>query len=195
MIWPAPEVPFFYCEGRFFKAVLGVAGSFRHGFGYTREIEIRGSSLPPLQVHLVLDLDLADPRLSVKVPDLARLPLLHPFRHDGGAMKYRVISDDIVEILEMRGELTDEWPYANYPEHLSSSTFDLTEPQSCSREEFAEPLYQGISPEHFDHFIAVVPDGTAYGCGLWQEDGNVLVNAMFCFDPATRVVETYNECD
>ncbi len=194
MIWPAPMVPYFHSQGHFFKAMIGAEGSYQHYFGHTREIEIVNPTCEPVQLHLILDLYLRDSRLSLTIPDLTRLPLLHPFRHDGGFLKYRVISDNSVEILEIKGPLAEGWPYVNYPDRFQPARFDLTDSFPCSREEFDEPMYQGVLPEHLGHFIAVLPDDTNRTPGLWQEDGNVLVNAVFCFNQITRIVETYNEC-
>lgn len=190
-----PNTPFIYADGSLLETSIGIQGVFHHSFGHSREIQVINGLGKPVVAHLILDLDLADPRLSLVIPGLSRLPLLHPFRHDGGMMKYRLISDDLIEILEIRGELSEDWPYADYPERFAVVPFDLGDPQPCAREHFDEQLYQGVPNNHWSQFIVVIPEANCYGQGLWQPDSDVPVNAMFYFDPVSRVVVTNNECD
>jgi len=196
MVWPPPSVPYFNSQGRFFKADWDRAGRYGHIIGHSRDIRIRSTLKRRAHLHLVLDLDLTDPRVGIPAVDLLRLPLLHPFRHDGGAAKYRVLADDTIELLEINGRILDGWPYGDYPERFAPRPFDVTEPVPCTREEFDEPMLQSVNDEHLGWFIAVVPDARIDGKhGLWSDSGGECINAVFAFDRKSRIVETYNECD
>jgi hypothetical protein len=195
MIWPAPRVPYFYSQGRFLKAEWGRPGSFHHSCGHARDIETLNELRKTARLNLALDLDFADSRLGFPAVGLTRLPLLHPFRHDGGSAKYRVISDEVIELLEITGKITHDWPYEKYPDRFAPHRFDLTDPVPCTVAEFEESMMQGIQPKHAGQFIAVLPDIRLGPRGLWSEAGGYTVNAVFAFDRRTRIVETYNETD
>jgi hypothetical protein len=195
MVWPPPQVPYFFSQNRFLKADWDRPGRFRHTCGHARKIEVLNELGKRALLHLVLDLDFADARLGFPAVGLTRLPLLHPFRHDGGSAKYRVISNEVIELLEITGKITHDWPYENYPERFAPHRFDLTDPVPCRLAEFEESMMQGVQPKHAGQFIAVLPDMLIGSRGLWSEEGGYTVNAVFAFDRRTRIVETYNETD
>jgi hypothetical protein len=195
MVRPAPRVPYFYSQGRFLEAEWDRPGSFRHSAGHARDIEVRNELRKPARLHLALDLDFADSRLGFPAVGLTRLPLLHPFRHDGGSAKYRVITNEVIELLEITGRISHDWPYEGYPDRFAPHRFDLADPVPCTVAEFEESMMQGIQPKHAGQFIAVLPDIRLGSRGLWSDAGGCTVNAVFAFDRRTRIVETYNETD
>lgn len=196
MLWPPPSDTYFYCRGTLVESVPGEQGSFAHAAGHARDVAIRTRLRKRHCLHLALDLDLGDSRLGLAVPGLTRLPLLHPFRHDGGSAKYRVVADDAIELLEIDRPILADWPYEDYPDRFAPQPFDLKEPKPCTFPDFAGTTMQGIEAEHAERFIVILPDRKIDGRhGAWSPDGGECVNAIFTFDPATRIVDTFNETD
>lgn len=66
----------------------------------------KGTTVP---LHIIIDLNLNDPKCPLKIEGLNRLPLYYPLKYDtgGAAIQYKVLSDDEIEIIFMSNEQPD----------------------------------------------------------------------------------------
>jgi hypothetical protein len=73
--------------------------AFEHRFGGP---PIHQGTTPPgskQPLHLLYTFDIADPLVPVKIPHTRYLPLYYCFSYNAGAVGYRVVSDEAIEIL------------------------------------------------------------------------------------------------
>jgi hypothetical protein len=79
----------------------GVPGDYGHEFGGDAPHDGVVPAECPHPVHLFYHLDLSDPRLGVELPhsQLTYLPLYYALGNLGGPFRYRVVSDDRIELL------------------------------------------------------------------------------------------------
>ncbi len=191
-----PDVPFFYFQGRRFEALLGTRGPYAHAFGGPMRLRCVHKLRQTPILHMVLTLDLRDPRLGLSECALSTLPLVFPFRYDNGAITYSVGKAGEIRIVALEGSYADDWPYPNYPPRFPRLRFDLTEPIAATREDFEQDMVQGLRKDQREHFVAVVPPNEAYGFGLWRPDDHYGdIHVVFLLDAKKGTVEAYNCCD
>jgi hypothetical protein len=92
------------------------ASEFRHRVGGASSrlglIPIRGVS----PIHLVMTLDLTDPRVPFPQPGVSELPLFFPFEYDGSRLSYRIVDDNSIEITEQpERDAVVGFPFEDYP--------------------------------------------------------------------------------
>ena len=109
------------------RVVPDVAGPFQHTFGGTpthRGIKPRGSSQP---LHLLYTFDMKDPLVPIRMRGVRYLPLYYGFVYNAGAVGYRVVSDDEIQILYMETKRVEpDFPYENYPGEFPEVPVSLT---------------------------------------------------------------------
>lgn len=109
------------------RVVPNVPGPFHHRFGGTpvhRGIKPRGNSQP---LHLLYTFDTKDRLVPVRVRGARYLPLYYCFPYNGGAVGYRVISDEEIKILYLQTKHVEpDFPYENYPNEFPETPVSLT---------------------------------------------------------------------
>ena len=93
--------PFFWHEGSACHIVVGEPGIYEHRFGGPLELVVADFPDEQRPLHRVLTLDLTDPRLEIRVPSVRLLPLLYGFVFDGCELRYQILSDKEVQVLEL----------------------------------------------------------------------------------------------
>lgn len=98
-------------------------------------------TIPPgcgKRVHLFYELDLADPLIEVGPPraGITRLPLYYPLGNTGGYFKYRVVSDNQIEMLSQPYPDPEKYlpkpypkPFPQEPIYLQPIGFDPKDPE------------------------------------------------------------------
>lgn len=110
---------------------IGKSGKYKHTFGgslFEHGIEIPKASFP---LHLIYRLDLSDPAISIDIPDVKFLPLLHAVTYACDC-SYRVISDKEIELFDpldkehlyVAHEAPDKFPSA--PTSFARQPYDPT---------------------------------------------------------------------
>lgn len=171
-----------------------------HRFGGPLALEVRGAPQETPPLHRVVTLSLADPLVGLEMKGISELPLVYGFVFDGCRMKYRVVSNDVIEILELDpSEPSDDWPYERFPRTLPTKHFAWIDEGSIDPEHVEELSWQGF--DGFDDFdpnksvVLIVPECTDYGVSLWGGEGDGgLIQVIFEVDPKQRVVAVYNVC-
>lgn len=127
---------------------------------------------------------------------LSTIPLIYPFMHDGGAIKYLIKDDGDIEILSILPEFADnEWPYSDYPVSFEKVSYQIRQTIDMEFDEFEDLLPQGLYPENREDIIVIIPPNSDYGVSLWGENGddeNVL--CVFSISPKTGKVYADNQC-
>lgn len=108
------------------RAVPDAAGSFQHSFGGSltyRGIVPRGNSQP---LHLLYTFDTTDPLFPVQLSSARFLPLFYSFAYHADGVGYRVLSDNEIEILNLKNRPDeDDFPYENYPDAFPETAVSL----------------------------------------------------------------------
>jgi hypothetical protein len=112
-------------ESNPYRLVEGRNAEHHHYFGGECRLPLDGPQ-PPTELHLLFDFDLADTRLEfLGFRGIERLPLLFPFRYDGGRLSYSVTAKGIqVHRIEPE-DVQPDWPYEGFPDVLEQRSIDL----------------------------------------------------------------------
>ena len=184
--------PIVYWKGRLSVFVRSEEGKNAHRFG--GELP-SGASVPEnATLHALLDIDTAQ-CATLEGLSQARLPLIFPFRHDGGRLVYH-LKGSTVEVDELSPEEPDEdWPYEEFPDTLPLSMMGSSPAFEVDRDDVEELLWQGFYDVADDKVVIVIPPREDYGVSLWGEMGDAeMVQCVFVFDPATGKVTAENQC-
>ena len=145
-------------------------------------------------LHLLLSIDTTQCS-ALEGIGITQLPLIFPFRHDGGRIRYHYDKNKVTVAEVTPSQPGDGWPYGDYPDVFSpvklgsSSSFDL------SRNDFEELLSQQLRDTSDEKVVVVIPPREDYGVSLWGEMGDAeMVQCVFVFDPATGEVTAENQC-
>ena len=124
------------------------------------------------------------------------LPLVYPFMHDGGSIKYQIKNDGDIEVQSILPEvLEDDWPYEDYPTSFPKVSFKLQTAIKMEFEELEDLLPQGLYANNREEIIVVIPPNEDYGVSLWGEHGDVEnVLCVFSICPKTGNVYADNQC-
>lgn len=193
---PAPNQPFFFFQNRRFEVQIGMVSQFAHFFGHAENLTIQKRPLKG-SLHQLVNLDLRDPELGVKIAGLTRLPLLYCFQFETGLLEYDILANDQIRITHLDEEgFGEEWPYENYPEYFPKQPFAIGNQADSSLEAFGRDVWQGVEGKEKDKFICIVPPSPLYQVHLWDEDSDFdHIHVKFFVDASTRHVTVYNECD
>jgi hypothetical protein len=115
------------------------ASSFAHSFGHDVFMNGLLPSRQTVAAHLVLTLDMTDPKLASLGVDVGPvLRLVHPFRYSQGQyFRYRHRSNGDIEFtgqLDVFGQVPElDWPVYDYPFAFEKESIDLypVPPSSC----------------------------------------------------------------
>lgn len=168
-----------------------------HKFGGPLALDVLSGATRAPTLHRVLTLDLTDPLLGFSIDGVGELPLVYGFVHDGCRLRYRIVADGQIELLEApAGAPASDWPYANYPAAFSEKRFSLIDDGAIEPDQVEELTWQGIEKlDLAEGVVALVPPSTSYGLSLWGEDGDdELVQVVFGIDPNQRIITAYNQC-
>lgn len=194
-----------------YRAQIGRIGPYVHTFGHDPELH---GLIPPggqLPAHLLLSLDMRDPRLlflNISVGPILRL--VHPFYYSQGqTFAYHVTDGGIV--FSPKGfdeEVWPNWPTRNFPQHFPNLPVDLDavsiDPNDWNTDKiFISPDQPTLQDEAGQHcqscgapikLFAVVPSTPLPDLELWGEVGKgVTVNFLHC--SACRAINTHNSSD
>lgn len=198
-------------------AKIGQAGAYKHSFGHKPGVT---GLVPPNQsvpAHLVLTLDMNDPRLARLGFDVGPwLYLVHPYRYSqGDTFVYRIATDGSgITFIPPLGQLAEPpgegWPYRDFPEHLDVAPVELVDAPSKMDSFNVDQLYVSssapIAQDHNDAHceagckqsklikLAVVPTSPIPSLQLWGGAGDGVV-AVFRICPSCQAIHTHNDCD
>jgi hypothetical protein len=167
-----------------------------HRFGGPLALDVRGAGGKVPTLHRVLTLALSDPLIGFEIRGVAELPLVYGFVHDGCRLKYRVISDGKIEMLEApTAPPSVDWPYPKYPAVLPEKRFGLRDDGEIEPDQVNELTWQGVEEiDPAEGVVAIVPPSTKYGMSLWGDGDDELVQVVFEIDAKTGTVAAYNQC-
>ena len=173
------------------------AKSNPHRFGGALSLDIRGTAVDAPALHRVLTLALGDPLLGFSIEGMTVLPLVYGFVYDGCRLKYRLVDDGRIEVLQIHPRSpTAEWPYPRYPAAFRERRFGLRDDGTIEPDQVHALTWQhveGMDPAK--GVVIIVPPSEDYGVSLWGEDGDAeRVQVIFEVDPAARTVAAYNQC-
>jgi len=184
--------PIVYWRGKLSAFVRSAKGEYPHRFGGNLPAKIIAPDEAVL--HALLDIDTAQCAVLEGLK-LSRLPLIFPFRHDGGQLVYS-LSDNTITVDELTPDEPDEdWPYEEFPDILPLTAMESSVAYDVDREDVEELLWQGFSEISEDKVIIVIPPREDYGVSLWGEMGDAeMVQCVFVFDPISGKVTAENQC-
>lgn len=167
-----------------------------HRFGGPLDLEARCTRGKAPTLHRVLTLALSDPLLDFAFGGVAELPLVYGFVHDGCRLKYRVVSDGQIEMLEApAASPSPNWPYAKYPAAFPEKRFSLRDGGQIEPDQVDQLTWQGVEAvDPAEGVVAVVPPSKKYGVSLWGDGEDELVQVVFEIDPELGTVTAYNQC-
>jgi hypothetical protein len=146
---------------------------YQHSFGGPPRHDgvIHSGCSRPL--HMLFNIDLADPHCRLALPQARILPLYYGFQYDSTPLWYRVTSDSAIEIVRQdRTRWLDDFPYKGYPEMFRELPFAVGNPfpvneyleQELVLERWSDNVASmkgyGRKPDHNDLIACVT--------GLWQ---------------------------
>ncbi len=167
-----------------------------HRFGGPLALDVRGTGGKGLTLHRLLTLALSDPLMGFTMNGVTQLPLVYGFVHDGCRLKYRVISDGQIEMLEApKASPPADWPYARYPAEFPEKRFGLRDDGEIEPDQVNELTWQGVEEiDPAEGVVAIVPPSKQYGMSLWGDGDDELVQVVFEIDPKSGTVAAYNQC-
>lgn len=200
-------------------AKIGQTGPYQHFFGHKPGIT---GLLPPNQsvpAHLVLTLDMSDPRLARVGLDIGPwLYLVHPYRYSqGGTFIYRIVPDGSgITFIPPLGQLAEapgeNWPEGDYPETFPTIPLELVDAPSEMETYNVDQTYVSSSaptPQGYGYGdmncdagckqsklikLAVIPTSPLPPIQLWGGGGDGVV-AVFWLCRSCKAIHTSNECD
>ena len=163
-----------------------------HVFG--GELPMTSNCPDGAHLHLLMNIDTRNCPVFEN-EQLTNLPLLFPFRHNGGRMKYTCSADEILVNEIDPPTISANWPYSNYPDEFPRSTLNSSKPIKITPEELEELLPQGLSQSFENSAVVIIPPRADYGVSLWGEDGDAeMVQCVFVYQPDTGLVVAENQC-
>jgi hypothetical protein len=183
-----------------------------HRFGHDPALK---GLVPPGQsqpAHLILTLDVRDPRLAPLALDVGPfLRLVHPFYFSqGDPFAYRHIHpDEIAFVSTNTGRdpfrcLAPDWPSEGFPRELPAHDIDI---QTWDPELDSDPIYIGDDVPTWQSYdetacvacaaggvrlIASVPNDPLPELDIWNSMG---VSVVFWYCLSCKAIVTHNECD
>jgi hypothetical protein len=114
---------------------------------------------------------------------------------DGCSMEYKT-NWRAIEITKMEPTVSsDEWPYPDYPVHLSYVPLEVKGNRECSLKEFSDSVMQGIDRTSDSEVIVIVPPNPDLRMSIWGPSGDLNdVQIIFRYDSATGITKAYNAC-
>lgn len=199
-----------------YQLVIDQRGPYSHAFGHDPTVgglTPHGRELP---AHLVVSLDMRDPRLNtIGINVGPTLRLVHPYHYSQGeTFTYRHVEDGIAfDPFPARSQADSGWPTENYPAQFPSRPGDLfvgtPDPEDWSFDKiFVWPTEPSIQPTFQDEkgktceacrlaplvYLAVVQSSPLPGLELWGEYGaGVETNFWYC--PRCNAINTSNGSD
>ncbi|MBC8101590.1 MAG: hypothetical protein H7Z41_03270 [Cytophagales bacterium] len=174
---------------------MGETGSYRHRFGGPLDLVLEDFPGDQKPLHRVATLDLTDPRLGASIPQVRLLPLLYGFTFSGCALRYQILSDTAVRVLDLAPlRSSEDWPYRGYPEFFVPVPFDLEAGALTDLDKLDALTWQGLEGTASQDLIVIIPPSAEYGVSLWGEGDSELVEVMFQIDTKTGHVLAVNQC-
>ena len=179
-------------DGSVIVLIRASHGGGSHIFGGS--IPVEWSVPDDAMLHLLFTISTAKASILAE-QSISEIPLVFPFRHDGGRIKYRLRGGNvIVEELDPV-EPSDDWPYSGYPEQFPELEFGTSKPFDLERSEFEFLVDEDIKEISREHVVFVIPPRSDYNVSLWGEMGDAeMVQCVFIFDPASGLVTAENRC-
>ena len=194
-----------------YRAVIGKMGPCGHTFGHDPKMQ---GLIPPggqLPAHLLLSLDMRDPRLSfLKMSVGPTLRLVHPFYYSQGkTFAYHIGTAGIIFTpAGFDGTVSEDWPTENYPAQFPRMPVDLDAVSIDSDDwntdkifiSHDQPTLQDETGYHCEscggpiNLFAVVPSTPLPNLELWGVYGKgVTVNFLYC--STCMAINTHNSTD
>ena len=184
--------PVVFWRGRLSVFVRATVGDGHHQFGGSLP---HGAEIPAGAIlHSLFTVNISQCRALDGI-NITEPPLIFPFRHDGGRIKYHYREGRVTVDEVMPPESRYDWPYDDYPKVFSPVKFGSSCAFDMSRKEFEDLLSQRLRETSNDNVVVVIPPREDYGVSLWGEMGDAeMVQCVFVFDPATGEVTAENQC-
>ena len=185
--------PFLLYSGKMVVFVPSDDDGYKHQFGGALPADAK---LPETaMIHLLFDINVKTCSILSGI-DMARIPLVFPFRHDGGQIEYRCDRNGAIDVLSVSPELpTEDWPYENYPDAFTAVPFASSKPIECDREEYQE-MFDDVAPgADSDSALIAIPPSEDYGVSLWGEIGDAeWVECAFVVNTKTGMITAETQC-
>lgn len=93
----------------------------------------------------MLTLSQRDPNLGSAIPGVTELPLVYGFTLNGCRLRYKLVADGQVELLELNPSVpTSGWPYKNYPAAFPEKRFALLDDGQIEPDEVDQLTWQNL---------------------------------------------------
>jgi len=182
-------------KGTLWHGSIGRARGNEHFFGGRLELLVHGFPKKERPLQRLLTLNVAHAPLNARIPNISMLPLVYGFNFDGCQLKYQLVSDREVRMVEMCPKTSlKNWPYRGYPKHFSVKPVVLGSPEKLSRKRLTQLTWQGLGISAAKQLVVVVCPSDDYQVALWGEYGD-MVEVIFRVDPASGLVTAISECD
>jgi hypothetical protein len=188
------KLPIVLHQGMVRKLFIG--GTQKHQFGGESNLRIIGlpEGEPPL--HQILSLNLTDKQLGFSIQGISRLVLLYGLVYSGCELKYQMISDDEIHILEMNPKKPyPNWPYTNCPTYFQPVSLAVGSPEPVGQEDIEEITWWQFDESKPNDVWINVPEYAGFGVSIWgpaaEGEG---VEIVFQVDLETKTVYVRNEC-
>lgn len=126
------------------------------------------------------------------------LPLIFPFRHDGGTADYTVARDGSVSELKVEPpNPTDGWPYPEYPLEFGRVSYECSEFEPINEGDSLRLLHQDPLFDADRDILVIIPSRSndpSLPINLWndpQDEG--CVQCVFIFNTETNKVTAFND--
>ena len=128
------------------------------------------------------------------------LPLVFPFRHDGGRAEYRVARDGSVSGWVVEPPLpADGWPYPGYPQEFAGVRYECSEFEPIDEAESLRLLHQDTGADADRDVLVIVPSRSndpSLPVNLWNDpEDEHCVQCVFVFNTETNEVAAFTDVD
>jgi hypothetical protein len=175
---------------------LFIEGIQKHQFGGESNLRVIGLPEGEPSLHQIISLDLSDKQLGFSIQGISRLVLLYGLVYSGCELKYQMISDDEIHILEMNPKKPyPNWPYANCPISFDPVSLAVGSPEPVNQEDIEEITWWQFDESKPNDVWINVPEYIGFGVSIWgpvaEGEG---VEIVFRVDLETKTVYVRNEC-
>ncbi len=132
--------------------------------------------------------------------EIESLPLVFPFRHDGGRAEYTVARDGSIKVLEVfPTHPQDGWPYPEYPQAFEIARYECSEFEPLDEEASLRLLHQDPGPDADRDILFIIPSKSndpSLPVNLWNDPHDEeCVQCVFIFNTETNEVAAFNDVD
>jgi len=131
---------------------------------------------------------------------LESIPLIFPFRHDGGSIDYLIKSDGSICDIQVDPPSPEEnWPYAGYPLSFDEVSYECSALEPISEDDRLRLLHQDPWFDKDRDIIVVVPskyNDPSLPNNLWNvPEDEYCVQCVFVINTKTNIVNACTDVD